>query len=110
MDCRQTKVKAKTPVKRTLQCSREAMVIEIEVEKRGQICNIVKSKVELADDLDKIAERKESRKTPEHAAEHVVDCCNISQDREDMGKRDRFGGGVEYRVHCHLNELSMDVI
>lgn len=100
MDCRETKVKARTPVKRTMQCSREEMVIVIEIEKRGQICNIVKSKVELTDDLDRIAERIESIKTPEHMAEHVVDCCNISQDREDVGKRGRLGlgGNIEYIV------------
>lgn len=99
MDCRETKVKVRTPVKRTLQCSREEMVIVIEIEKRGQICNIFKSKAELADDLDRIAERKESRKTPKHVTEHEADCCNISQDRKDVGKRDSFifwggGGGI----------------
>lgn len=100
MDCRETKVKARTPVKRTMQCSREEMVIVIEIEKRGQICNIVKSKVELTDDLDRIAERIESIKTSEHMAEYVVDCCNISQDREDVGKRGRLGlgGNIEYIV------------
>lgn len=48
MDCRETKVKARTPVKRSFQCSGQEMVMVIEVEKRGQICNIFKTKIELA--------------------------------------------------------------
>lgn len=48
MDCRETKVKARTPVKRSFQCPGEETVMVIEVEKRGQICNIFKTKIELA--------------------------------------------------------------
>lgn len=66
------------------------MVMEIEVEKRGQICNIFKSKMELDDDLNlRIAERKDARKTPKHVAQCVVVCCYISQDRQDVDGRDR---------------------
>lgn len=44
------------------------MVMVIEEEKRGQICNIFKSKMQLDDDLDRIAERKDARKTPKCVA------------------------------------------
>lgn len=71
------------------------MVMVIEVEKRGQICNIFKSKMELDDDLDRIAERKDARKTPKRVAQHAVDCCNISRDRQDVARRDRSGGSGE---------------
>lgn len=60
------------------------MVMVIEVEKRGQICNIVKSKMERDNDLDRIAERKDARKSPKRVAQHAVDCYNISQDRQDV--------------------------
>lgn len=69
------------------------MVMVIEVEKRGQVCNIVKSNMELDHGLDRIAERKDARKTPKCVAQHAVDCCNISQDRQDVNRRDRSGGG-----------------
>lgn len=67
------------------------MVMVIEAEKRGQICNIFKSKMELDDDLDRIAERK----TPKRVAQPAVDCCNISRDRQDVARRDRSGGSGE---------------
>lgn len=44
------------------------MVMVIEEEKRGQIYNIFKSKMQLDDDLDRIAERKDARKTPKCVA------------------------------------------
>lgn len=64
------------------------MVIGIEVEKRGQICSVFKSKMELDDDLDRRAERNEAGKTPKHLARQAVDRWS----RGDVDRKDRSGG------------------
>lgn len=41
---------------------------------------------------------------------NLVDCCNISHDREDqdVSRMGRFAD--KYQVYCHLNDVSVDII